>query len=431
MAKQAPRKSGPKSAPSPQTGARRRAGADRVGVWIFGARGGLATTLIVGTRAIAHGLVPAHGLLTATDLFAGIPLVELGNLVFGGHEVREGTLLDSAREIHAATGTIPQPVLQKVQRELAAIDRDIAPGSMVNAGATIARVVGKVGASRPVQSLRAEIERLSGDIERFRTKHRLTRLVCVNLTSTEPKLELGRAHASLAGLERALDGDQRRQVRPTTVYAYVAARLGLPFIHFTPANAALTPAIVELFARTGTPFMGMDGKTGETLVKSSLAPMFKYRNLRVLSWQGYNILGDRDGAVLADDENKRSKVETKDALLQRILGYPLHTHVGIDYVPSLDDLKTAWDFIHFQGFLGFKMAMQFIWQGCDAILAAPIVLDMVRLADLAKQRGEAGPMAHLACFFKKPFQVDEHDLHQQWHALVDYVAKVRADAARG
>jgi myo-inositol-1-phosphate synthase len=129
--------------------------------------------------------------------------------------------------------------------------------------------------------------------------------------------------------------------------------------------------------------------------------------------------------VLAHDENKAAKLESKDALLPSILGYPLHTHVAIDYVPSLNDLKTAWDFIHFQGFLGFKMTMQFTWQGCDAILAAPIVLDMIRLADLAQRRGEAGPMRHLACFFKQPSGVAEHDLHQQWHLLTEYLERCR------
>ncbi len=395
---------------------------ERVGVWVFGARGGLATTLMVGTLAVARGMCESQGLLTTTDLFADVPLLALDDLVFGGHEVRGGTLTESAHEIQQHTGTLPLPVVQALRKDLASIDRDIALGTMVNAGRTIEKVV---GSSASGKSLRAEVTRLEADIRAFMRKHRLTRCVCVNLTSTEPLLPTAKAHKTLAAFERALDADQRRLVRPSALYAYVAARLSLPFIHFTPANSALLPAITELFERNGTPFMGMDGKTGETLVKSSLAPMFKYRNLKVLSWQGYNILGDRDGAVLAHAENKRSKVETKDSLLPRILGYPLHTHVGIDYVPSLHDLKTAWDFVHFQGFLGFKMSLQFTWQGCDAILAAPLVLDMVRLADLAKRRGEAGPMRHLACFFKKPFGVDEHDLHQQWHALVDYVATVR------
>ena len=255
-------------------------------------------------------------------------------------------------------------------------------------------------------------------------KKRITRCVCVNLSSTEPKLRVTGTHRSLEKLRAAIDRDQTTTVRPSTLYALAAADLGLPFIHFTPSNAALLPAVVERFAETGTPFMGSDGKTGETLVKSALAPMFKYRNLRVLSWQGYNILGDRDGAVLADAENKQSKVDTKDALLSQILGYPLHTHVGIDYVPSLHDLKTAWDYVHFQGFLDYRMAMQFTWQGCDAILAAPLVLDMIRLADLAARRGESGAMTHLACFFKRPEGGPGHDLHMQWHALQEYLARV-------
>lgn len=407
----------------PTTAPRTRPRRERVGVWVFGARGGLATTLVLGTKAIAKGLCEPHGLLTATDMFAGVPLVALEDLVFGGHEVRPGTLIEAAQEIQERTGTIAFPVLTALRRDLASVDRDIAPGTMVNAGKTIHAVVGR---TPPARRLRTELERITADIRVFMKKHRLARCVCVNLTSTEPKLTLTRAHKSLAAFEQTLDANDTRAVRPSTLYAYAAASLGLPFIHFTPANAALVPAVIDLLIRNGAPFMGMDGKTGETLVKSSLAPMFKYRNLRVLSWQGYNMLGDRDGAVLADRANKRSKVETKDGLLSRILGYPLHTHVGIDYVPSLHDLKTAWDFVHFQGFLGFRMAMQFTWQGCDAILAAPIVLDMVRLADLAQRRGEAGPMPHLACFFKKPFGVAEHDLHQQWHALVDYVVAARS-----
>src|SRR5690606_7838672 len=225
------------------------------------------------------------------------------------------------------------PLLQELTDDLASIDRSVRPGTLVNAGRTILKLAGSEPSGAP---LRSEIERLSADIRAFMKRERLERCVCVNLTSTEPVLKLTRTHAKLAALDKAIDADRRSAVRPSTVYAYVAARLGLPFIHFTPSNAALIPAVCELFDANGAPFMGSDGKTGETLVKSALAPMFKYRNLQVLSWQGYNILGDRDGVVLADVENKQAKVQSKDALLSAILGYPLHTHVGIDYVPSLD-----------------------------------------------------------------------------------------------
>ena len=396
-------------------------------MWIFGALGGLATTVITGARAIARGLAAPQGLLTETELVRGLRLTPLADMVFGGHEVRRGTLVESAQQIAAATGAIPPALLAELRSDLGAISRAIRPGTLCNAGTTIQALARKQArALPPLRSLRTEVARLQADLRAFVRRNRLTRCVCVNLASTEPPLRAHAAHASRAAFERALARDQRAAVRPSALYSYAAASLGLPYVHFTPSNAALVPAIQETFAAERAPFMGSDGKTGETLVKSSLAPMFKYRNLRVLTWQGYNMLGDRDGVVLAHDANKQAKIASKDALLSRILGYRPHTHVGIDYVPSLDDLKTAWDFIHFQGFLGFKMSMQFTWQGCDAILAAPLVLDLVRFAELAQRRGETGPMPHLACFFKKPLDVDEHDLHAQWQMLEAYVARAGA-----
>ena len=400
----------------------------RLGVWLFGAHGGLATTLVVGTRAIARGLAEARGLATATPIAFGIDWQPLAGIVFGGHEIRSGDYASSAAEIHARTGTLAPELVRRLRGDLAAASKNVVPGVMPNAGPTITGLAGK--RSRRAQTLRQQVAQVQRDIRAFQRRNRLDRVVCVNLTSTEPPLRPHAAHRSLAAFERALDADLQRVVRPSAIYAYAAATAGLPFVHFTPSNSALLPAIQQAFAASNTPWMGCDGKTGETLVKSALAPMFKIRDLRVLSWQGYNILGDRDGRVLADRDNKRAKVATKDGLLPAILGYPLHTHVGIDYVPSLHDLKTAWDFVHFEGFLGTKMSLQFTWQGCDAILAAPLVLDLVRFADLALRRGEAGPMSHLACYFKQPFGVDEHDLHRQWSMLVAYLERVRGDRTR-
>ena len=396
----------------------------RLGVWIFGAYGGLATTVVVGARAVAKGLAEPQGLATDTEIARDIAWRPVDKMVFGGHEIRTSDYATAASEIHSKTGSLPPELVQKLKRDLTAQSKNVVRGVMPNAGATIEKLAdGKPGRT----TLRQQVDKLRRDLRAFQRKHKLDRVVCVNLTSTEPNLRMGAAHRSLTAFERALDQDNQKVVRPSALYAYAAGSLGMPFVHFTPSNSALTPAIQELFEKHGAPFMGCDGKTGETLVKSALAPMFKYRNLRVLSWQGYNILGDRDGRVLSDSDNKKSKVDSKDALLPSILGYPLHTHVGIDYVPSLHDLKTAWDFVHFEGFLGFKMSLQFTWQGCDAILAAPLVLDLVRFADLAAERGESGPLPHLACFFKQPFGVGEHDLHRQWHMLGEYLDRVRAD----
>lgn len=372
---------------------------------------------------MAKGLAGSQGLTTETDIARDIPWRAVDRIVFGGHEIRDGDFPSAAAEIAAKTGTLSPELLKALHRDLQQQSRNVVTGYAPNAGATIEKL--RTGRKPRPMKLRAQIERIEADLRAFQKRHKLERVICVNLTSTEPLLRLGPAHKTLAAFERALDEDRQRQVRPSALYAYAAGRLGMPFVHFTPSNSALTPAIAELFEKTGTPFMGCDGKTGETLVKSALAPMFKYRNLKVLTWQGYNMLGDRDGVVLADKDNKQSKVDTKDALLPSILGYPLHTHVAIDYVPSLHDLKTAWDFVHFEGFLGFKMSLQFTWQGCDAILAAPLVLDLIRFADLAASRGESGSLPHLACFFKQPYGVQEHDLHRQWHMLGEYLERVR------
>jgi myo-inositol-1-phosphate synthase len=169
------------------------------------------------------------------------------------------------------------------------------------------------------------------------------------------------------------------------------------------------------------PHCGNDGKTGETLVKTVLAPMFTARNLRVLAWQGYNMLGNRDGEVLVDGAHRQAKLRNKDEALRSLLGDEgLHTRVGIDFVPSLQDWKTAWDFIHFEGFLGTRMSLQFTWSGSDSALAAPLVLDLVRLAELARRLGEAGEMLHTASFFKAPIAGGTHDFRAQFQSLLEY-----------
>ena len=161
-------------------------------------------------------------------------------------------------------------------------------------------------------------------------------------------------------------------------------------------------------------------------MKTTLAPMFVARNLKVMSWEGYNMLGNRDGKVLDAPDANQAKCKDKDNCLRDILGDDeTHSRVRIDYVPSLGDWKTAWDFIHFTGFLGTKMILQFIWQGCDSALASPLVLDLIRMADFAHRSNESGNLRHLACFFKAPYEAEEHGFFRQNEALLEYVAAHR------
>jgi len=393
---------------------------EKTGVWIFGAKGGLAVTVLVGSRAIADELTSSSGLVTESEAMRRLGFVSMDDLVFGGHDVRESTVYENAYSIYKETGSIDFEILQELRERIDVINDRIRPGITINCGEAIESLADD-GFILKNNTLESALAAIIADIEEFKSRNDLSRVVAVNLASTEPLIEISEIHRDLGKLRRAIKENRQDLVRASLIYAYAAIETGCSFINFTPSNAALVPALEELAAQRRVPYMGSDGKTGETLVKSALAPMFKYRNLQVLSWQGYNILGDRDGQVLSDANNREAKVKSKDQLLEKILGYPLHTHVGIDYVASLKDLKTAWDFIHFKGFMDFKMSMQFTWQGCDAILAAPLVLDMIRLAEFAMRKEEWGRMAQLSSFFKSPLGIDEHDLHFQFHALVDYI----------
>jgi myo-inositol-1-phosphate synthase len=170
------------------------------------------------------------------------------------------------------------------------------------------------------------------------------------------------------------------------------------------------------------PVAGSDGKTGETFMKSVLAPALGQRNLRVRSWAGMNILGGGDGATLSDPTHAQSKLNSKGKLLDEILGYPVEAPIHIEDVRDMGEWKTAWDHIVFEGFLGVRMKLQFTWEGCDSTLAAPLLLDLMRLMGLALERGERGTMSNLAFFFKDPAGTREHALHRQYEMLERWVA---------
>lgn len=406
---------------------------NKTGVWLIGAYGSVATTAIIGARTLAKRLTRPTGLITALPPFTtkirnsentktpnNIDLSDFDDLVFGGHEIRKSSFKESVNQLRQ-TGIHLQPeLLAKIEPELKHIETDIKRGIILTTKTS--RSLGrKERDRRRTQTLTEMVSRLIDDITGFRERHSLERVIVVNLASTEPPLNEGAHTKTIKGFESALKRNRKELFRPSVLYAYAAFKAGCPYINFTPSAGASIPALSKLAQKLKLPHCGADGKTGETLVKSTLAPMFVYRNLNVLSWQGYNILGNLDGKALADPEACKSKIDSKGNVLANILGYQPHSSVGIDYVPSLGDWKTAWDFIHFEGFLNTKMAMQFIWQGCDSILAAPLVLDLVRLVDLAHRKGESGALAHLALFFKKPLGTKENNLHLQWEMLIQHM----------
>jgi len=402
----------------------RTSGADlsarRAGLWLVGARGSIATCVAYGLAGLREGMLEPHGLCTVRPPLSRLALVSMEDLVLGGHDVCRRPLTESAGE-HVRHGVLKPELVDAAAPAAAAFEARIRPGVLDAAEVGVADLdpeAARLGALSP----REQIERVRADMETFAREEDLGTVVVVHVASTEAFREPRPEWESLERFELALD--QGRAQPASVIYAYAALSGGHPYVNFTPSPGSSAPALRELARERRVPHCGNDGKTGETLVKTVLAPLFVARNLRVLAWQGYNMLGNRDGEVLSDPLHRESKVKSKNDALRSILDDAnVHTHVGIDYVPSLRDWKTAWDFVHFEGFLGARMSLQFTWQGSDSALAAPLVIDLARLAEFALRRGESGEMAHTASFFKSPLAGGTHDFHAQFARLLEYAER--------
>ena len=386
------------------------------GVWLVGARGSIAAVTVAGHAALCRGLGEASGLVTERAEFAKADLVGLDDLVFGGHEVRAGSLREMGTGVLRDCGLLGLGAA--VGDALDAVDARIRPGVVRGGG----RQIEAMGIERFEAATDEEgAAQIRADLDAFKAAHDVEHLVVVNVASTEPPFRALPCWETPEALRRAMRSGEI-VLPPSALYAYAAIDGGDAHINFTPSVGSRVPAIEALALERGAVHGGSDGKTGETLVKSVLAELFARRNLRVLSWFGQNILGNEDGRVLEDPENKATKIRSKDHLLAKILGYAPESKVGIDYVRSLGEWKIAWDHVHFEGFLGGKMSLQFTWNGCDSLLAAPLVLDLVRLAQLAQRRGERGVLAALAPFFKDPMGTCEQRLVRQDVGLLRWLS---------
>jgi myo-inositol-1-phosphate synthase len=393
-----------------------------LGIWLIGARGSVATSLIVGLIALRKGLISTTGLVSELPFFAHLSLAGWSDFVVGGHEVRQTSLVEAAEHLCETERLFAPPILAGCRRELAKVEKNIRTGTMYGVGAKIEQLA-DVAQVKSDASPRGAVERISADIQDFVKKNNLKRLVVVNLASTEPTVDERQLPKRWSEMEAGLDKSSSCSLPASSLYAIAAIQTGFPYVNFTPSLGATPRAIQELVEIRKTSHAGCDGKTGETLLKTVLAPMFAARNLNVLSWVGHNIFGNLDGKVLDDPGNKATKVSSKDAVLRQILNYQPQSLVSIEYVKSLGDWKTAWDHIHFAGFFGTPMKLQFTWQGADSVLAAPLVIDLVRFVDAAHVRGETGVLTHLASFFKSPLGVQEHSFDRQFQMLLDWAKR--------
>jgi myo-inositol-1-phosphate synthase len=374
------------------------------GLWLVGARGSVATTAVVGLLALRARLVEPVGCVTERPEFAGVPLPAWEDIVVGGHDVVH-TPLEKRAEQLADAGLIPHRVLAATATGLRAVDARIRDGY---------HPATHTGAQADA------IARLVEDITTFRGEHGLDRVIVVNVSSTEPPAPSLPEYADLDLLEAALADPARSVLPPSSLMAYAALRAGCPFVDFTPSPGLRLPVLHDLALSLGLPYAGSDGKTGETLLRTVLAPMFTARALRVRSWAGTNLLGGGDGANLADPVQAAGKLESKARGLAALLGEGVTAPLHIDNVPDLGEQKTAWDHVSFEGFLGARMNLQFTWTGLDSSLAAPLILDLTRLTAAAHAAGQSGPLASLAFFFKDPVATDEHRFAQQTDMLTEW-----------
>jgi len=400
----------------------------QLGVLIVGLDGAVSTTFIAGLLNIAHGFGKPFGSLTQMGKIRidngyendsplikdFIPLAEPEDLVIGGWDIRNINCFEAAKEANV----LSEKDLNAVAKELKSIE----PMKAVFDKYYVKRLE---GTNVKKANTKFELmELLRADIRNFKKANMLERLVVIWCASTEIFIIPNGAHHDLNNFEKAMK-ENNLDISPSMLYAYAAISEGIPFINGAPNLTSDIPALIELAEKNNVPIAGKDFKTGQTLIKTVIAPMLKARMIGLNGWFSTNILGNRDGEVLDEPGSFKTKEESKLSVLDSILQpelYPeLYSHyyhqVKINYYPPRGDNKEGWDNIDIFGWLNYPMQLKINFLCRDSILAAPIVLDLILFMDLAKRAGMKGIQDWLSFYFKSPIHsvgdIPEHDLFIQ------------------
>jgi myo-inositol-1-phosphate synthase len=416
----------------------------KLGVLVVGINGAVSTTFLAGTMSIRKKLVDPIGSLSQMGTIRlgrrddnrfplikeFVPLADLDDLVFGGWDIRDEDCYASASYAHV----LEERDLARVSDEL----RSIRPMKAVFDQYYVKRLQGdwiKKGATKYDLA-----EQLRADIVEFKQANDLDRLVMIWCASTEIHLGQTDVHQSIDQFEKGLLQNDI-SISPSMIYAYAAISEGVPFINGAPNLTADIPALVEYAGKMGVPVAGKDFKTGQTMMKTVLAPMLKARMLGLNGWFSTNILGNRDGEVLDDPGSFKTKEVSKLSVLEGILQpdlYPrlygsIHHKVHIHYYPPRGDNKEGWDNIDIFGWMGYPMQLKINFLCRDSILAAPVVLDLVLFADLAQRIGATGIQDWLSFYFKSPMHeagtLPEHDLFIQLMKMKNTLRTIMGEAA--
>lgn len=399
----------------------------KLGVLLVGL-GAVSTTFVAGVAACKRGLAKPIGSLTQMGTIRlgkrtahkspliknFVPLTKMEDLVFGAWDVFEDNAYEAAKKAGVLEGNLIEPLkeeLTALKPWRAAFDKNYVrklDGQHTKTAATKWDLA----------------QQITEDIQRFQDVNRCQRLNMIWCASTEAFLQPQAVHGSLESFEKGLK-ENDPAIAPSMIYAYAALKLGIPFSNGAPNLTVDTPALQQLAAATSAPISGKDFKTGQTLMKTIMAPGLRARLLGISGWFSSNILGNRDGEVLDDPENFKTKEESKLSVLDTILQPELQPElygniyhkVRINYYPPRGDNKESWDNIDIFGWLGYPMQLKVNFLCRDSILAAPIVLDLVLLMDLAKRAGLKGIQEWLSFFYKSPMVEEglypEHNLFVQ------------------
>jgi myo-inositol-1-phosphate synthase len=398
----------------------------KLGILLVGL-GAVSTTLVAGVEAIKRGISQPVGSLTQmgtirlgkrTDnrspkIKDFVPLASLDDIVFGAWDI----FFDNAFEAAMNAGVLDKDLLNQVSEQLSSLK----PMPAVFEQNYVKRLHGENVKTGNKMEL---AEQLIEDIARFKAENNCSRLVMVWAASTEIYLEEWPVHDTIESFEKGLYDDDPH-ISPSMIYAYAAIRSGVPFANGAPNLAVDIPALTKLAEERRVPICGKDFKTGQTLMKTILAPGLKSRMLGLDGWYSTNILGNRDGEVLDDPENFKTKEESKLSVLEHIFQpevypelYKDFSHVvRINYYPPRGDNKEGWDSVDIFGWLGYKMQIKIDFLCRDSILAAPLALDLALFMDLAQRAGMRGVQEWLSFYFKAPQTAPglypEHDLFIQ------------------
>jgi len=404
--------------------------------------GAVATTFIAGVAMVRKGLGQPIGSLTQMGTIRlgrrpekrvpmikdFVPLADLNDIVFGGWDI----FTDNCYEAAENAGVLTKEDLQKVRPELEAIE----PWPAVFDQRYVKKLSGENIKKAATKYDLAQM--LMEDISNFKEKHNLSRLVMVWCASTEVFMQREEVHNSIESFEKALK-ENHDAIAPSMIYAYASIKSGVPFANGAPNLTADIPALMDLAKENNVPIGGKDFKTGQTLMKTILAPGLKARLIGLSGWFSTNILGNRDGEVLDDPDSFKTKEESKLSVLEHILQpdvYPelyekLYHKVRINYYPPRRDNKEGWDNLDIFGWLGYPMQIKVDFLCRDSILAAPIVLDLSLFMDLAQRTNMSGIQEWLSFYYKSPMCAPElypeHDLFIQLMKLKNTLRYLRGE----